>query len=194
METIRPYRADVSERILDLGCGTGLSGEAFSYRASWLEGVDMSAGMLAQAEIKKIYHYLAHDEALAFLAKSNNQYDIIIAADVLVYMGDLAGLFQAVHNRLAPGGIFAFSTQILDKGSYQLGHDHRYSHNADYIKSCAASCSMNALYGEKTFIRHDGYNDIYGQIAIFKNPNHQEIGLASHLMAKTSVRKIRKRH
>ena len=133
----------------------------------------MSAGMLAQAEIKKIYHYLAHDEALAFLAKSNNQYDIIIAADVLVYMGDLAGLFQAVHNRLAPGGIFAFSTQILDKGSYQLGHDHRYSHNADYIKSCAALCSMTSLYGEKTFIRHDGHNDIYGQIAIFEKPNYQ---------------------
>lgn len=166
IEKIRPYTPDTAEVILDLGCGTGLVGEAFAKRASWLEGVDMSAGMLVQAANKKIYHHTEHDEAVAFLTRQDKKYDMIIAADVLVYMGALEDLFRAVVQRLSPSGLFSFSTQILDSGTYMLGGDHRYAHSASYIESCAAAAGLKVITLEKTFIRHDGHVDIYGQIAV----------------------------
>ena len=45
--------------MLDLGCGTGLAGEAFRPHVDWLEGVDLSPGMIAQARKKTIYDRLA---------------------------------------------------------------------------------------------------------------------------------------
>lgn len=166
IEKIRPYTPDTAEVILDLGCGTGLVGEAFAKRASWLEGVDMSAGMLLQAANKKIYHHTEHDEAVAFLMRQDKKYDMIIAADVLVYMGALEALFAALTQRLSANGLFAFSTQILESGTYMLGGDHRYAHSAAYIEACAATVGLKILHTERTFIRHDGHNDIYGQIVV----------------------------
>ncbi|MCB1559471.1 MAG: methyltransferase domain-containing protein [Alphaproteobacteria bacterium] len=166
IEKVRPYAEDTAEIILDLGCGTGLGGEAIAKRASWLEGVDMSAGMLTQADQKRIYHHTEHSEAVSYLLQCEKHFDVIMAADVLVYMGDLEDLFLAVSKRLSSWGLFAFSTQILESGTYMLGGDHRYAHSAAYIESCAAGAGLKVLHMERSFIRHDGHSDIYGQVAV----------------------------
>ncbi len=44
--------------MLDLGCGTGLSGEAFRPVVDWMEGVDLSPGMIEQARKKNLYDKL----------------------------------------------------------------------------------------------------------------------------------------
>jgi predicted TPR repeat methyltransferase len=182
VEAIRPYKTDTSERILDLGCGTGLSGEVFAKRAAWLEGVDMSAGMLAQATIKGIYNYTEHAEAHAFLQSCSKRYNLIVAADVLVYMGDIQSLFIEIARCLDDGGLFVFSTQILESGTYRLGHDHRYAHSADYIHHCATQTGMTRFYLEKTFIRHDGTDDIYGQIAVYGKPAHKDFSALPQIL------------
>ena len=51
-------------RVLDLGCGTGLAGEALRRRAAWLEGVDLSSGMIDQARRKGLYDRLEVAEAV----------------------------------------------------------------------------------------------------------------------------------
>ncbi len=80
--------------ILDLGCGTGLAGELFRPLARRLDGVDLSSKMLEQATAKRLYDRLAVGDVVEFLAGGENQYDLIIAADVFVYLGDLAARFR----------------------------------------------------------------------------------------------------
>jgi predicted TPR repeat methyltransferase len=38
--------------------------------------------------------------------------DLIVAADVLVYMHSLEPLFDAVQRALSPGGLFAYTTEV----------------------------------------------------------------------------------
>ena len=88
-------------RVLDLGCGTGLGGEALRNRAAWLEGVDLSPGMVEQARRKGIYDRLDVTDALVALTKAKDRFDIVIAADVVVYLGNLAPLL--VGGQARPG-------------------------------------------------------------------------------------------
>src|SRR5262249_19413053 len=78
--------------MLDLGCGTGLAGSAFAPLADRLVGVDLSPAMVAQAENKQLYDRLATGELIAFLKEERDRgerYDLIVAADVVVYVNDL---------------------------------------------------------------------------------------------------------
>jgi predicted TPR repeat methyltransferase len=96
----------VFDNALDLGCGTGLSGQAFRSLVNRLEGVDISSKMVALAEQKKIYDALNVGEILDYLKPSTTYYDLFIAADVLAYFGNLAPLFENVKKRSAKGAYF----------------------------------------------------------------------------------------
>ena len=52
------YRLPADAYILDAGCGTGLCGPLVAPHAQRLTGVDLSAGMLAQASEKGVYDEL----------------------------------------------------------------------------------------------------------------------------------------
>ncbi|MFT5682994.1 MAG: putative TPR repeat methyltransferase, partial [Myxococcota bacterium] len=79
-------------RLVDLGCGTGLSGEAFSDIATELVGVDLSGKMIESARGKGLYKSLHVGEVVSFLTKSTARYELLLAADVLVYIGNLSPL------------------------------------------------------------------------------------------------------
>src|SRR5947209_8159555 len=67
-------------RALDLGCGTGLAGAAFRDCVDRLEGVDLSAGMLAEARAKGIYDVLALGDVVDHLrATPDRTFDMILA-------------------------------------------------------------------------------------------------------------------
>ena len=73
------------ERMLDLGCGTGLAGEAL---ADWAEirlGVDLSEGMIEICFDKGVYDQLFIGEAVGFLEDFDEPepFDLMVAADVL---------------------------------------------------------------------------------------------------------------
>lgn len=186
MEEIKPYHPEAAEQILDMGCGTGLSGEAFAKRATWIEGVDMSSHMLLEAEHKKIYNTTVHAEASAFLSACEKTYDIIVAADVLVYIGALEELFKNVERCLAENGYFVFSTQKMPENTgeihYLLGHDHRYAHHLGYIQHCAVQAGLDMISNQEAFLRHDGVNDIYGHITVLKKTTPIDASLAPYMM------------
>ena len=110
--------------VSDLGCGTGLFGLSIRAHAGRLEGFDLSANMLAKAAEKGVYHHLAQAdlsrpagesglfgaEARAYLAS---------AADVLIYLGDLAEVFASAARLVRPGGLFAFSVEDGGAGEGQ---------------------------------------------------------------------------
>ncbi len=126
------------ERVLDLGCGTGLSGEAFRDLAKYLVGVDLSSRMLEKAKEKTIYDELHEMSILDFLATAAPFYDLILAADTLVYFGDLSPIFAGCYRILSAKGLFIFSTEIGTAKIYELQATGRYVHSKAYVDQLAA--------------------------------------------------------
>ena len=155
-------------RVLDLGCGTGLSGETFRAVAGWLVGVDLSPGMLAVARTKGIYDELAEGEALAWLGARGATWDLIVAADMVVYVGDLAPLLAMCAKRLAPGGRLLFSAQRTEAADWLLGADARYAHAPAYLQRTAAACGLEVEVVEATAYRTEGGEPVPGQLVALR--------------------------
>ncbi len=157
-----------TDRILDLGCGTGLGGEAFADRAARLDGIDLSPAMLAQAARKNIYERLLEGDLLPALQALDGPYDVILAADVLVYFGALETLFSAVPRLLAPHGVFGFSVQKADEAGWRLGADCRYAHSAAYIEKCAQGAGLRVTVMEDAVLRQDAAASVHGLIFVLE--------------------------
>jgi len=131
-------------RALDLGCGTGLCGAAFGKRCRRLIGVDLSEEMVAAAHDRGVYDALYVADAIRFLEESDEpDWDLIVAADMLPYLGDLLALFDGFAARLRPGGSVAFSTETLPDEAfadapYRVGPKHRFAHSESYTRDLMA--------------------------------------------------------
>lgn len=132
-------------RILDLGCGTGLCGRLFKPLSSYLVGVDLSKSMLAEAREKKCYDVLIEQEMTAYLMDKKNEFDLIIAADVLPYFGNLETLFLLCEKALTRGGHFLFSTEMMECGNYRLQKTGRFSHSLEYINRLASENKLKSV-------------------------------------------------
>ncbi|MFH1217387.1 MAG: tetratricopeptide repeat protein [Pseudomonadota bacterium] len=124
---------------LDLGCGTGLSGQAFQELAEKLTGVDLSTKMLQKAAGKNIYHRLVSEDVVAFLKSCDELFDLVIAADLFIYIGELDRLFQMVHDRTSDDAFFVFSIERAEDGcrDYELRVSGRYAQSIVYIERLA---------------------------------------------------------
>jgi predicted TPR repeat methyltransferase len=138
-------RGPRSLAILDLGCGTGLSGECFRDLAARLEGIDLSPAMLAKARARGIYDTLETADLESALAGQGRSYDLILAADTLVYLGNLQPVFQGAASRLAPGGFFLFTVESVAGETYELGPKRRYRHSEAYLRREAEAASLDVM-------------------------------------------------
>ena len=155
--------------MLDLGCGTGLAGEAFRAQVDWLEGVDLSEGMLAQARKKGIYDRLHLADLAAHLADAqarDARHHLVLAADVFVYCRDLAPLFTAVTRVLAPDGLFAFTLETHDGDGIALGEKLRFAHAQSYVRDTLAAASLAALRLARASTRDEGRQPVPGLLAV----------------------------
>jgi predicted TPR repeat methyltransferase len=119
--------------ILDLGCGTGLCGVVFKSSAKSLIGVDLSQKMLDVAALKKCYDELIVSDITSFLSNKHAQYDLILAGDTLVYLGELDQLFKSLYQALRNQGLFIFNTEISDDSDFRMSQSGRFLHNKKYI-------------------------------------------------------------
>lgn len=127
---------------LDLGCGTGLVGAKLSEVCDEIHGVDLSAKMIEQAESKNIYRRTKASEVVSFLKDGDlgvKKYDLILAGDVFVYLGDLEPLFKFANRRLKITGRFLFTVEKYapedDEAAYKIQRSGRYAHSREYITS-----------------------------------------------------------
>ena len=125
--------------ILDLGCGTGLAGALFKSRAARLDGIDLSPAMVEKARSRHVYDSLVVGDIETALAGA---YDLVLAADTLVYLGDLAPLFGAVAARLRPDGYFLFTTEAKAGNGFELGPKRRWRHSEAYLREQAAMAGL----------------------------------------------------
>ncbi|HVE43577.1 MAG TPA: tetratricopeptide repeat protein [Gammaproteobacteria bacterium] len=148
----------MQKTILDLGCGTGLCGEVFKSIAKTLCGVDLSEKMLQIAADKNIYTELVLGQVLSFLCDKQAAYDIVLAADVLVYEGDLSAIFAAVANALLPEGLFIFNTEMTNEKDYIVMDSGRFAHRKAYIEALTVNHGFSVLQYREIDLRvQDGF-------------------------------------
>jgi predicted TPR repeat methyltransferase len=129
--------------ILDLGCGTGLAGVAFKDMAARLDGIDLSPAMIAKARALGIYDALKVGDIESGLTAFGRTYDLILAADTVVYLGDLAPLLPHVAACIAPGGTFLFTVESIDGDGFELGPKRRWRHSESYLREAAAHAGFD---------------------------------------------------
>lgn len=153
---------------LDLGCGTGLSGEAFRSLSDTLIGVDLAPKMLDIAQKKNIYDALYKQAIRDFLLAWQDRFDLVIATDVFIYMGALEYLFELLPQRITEQGYFIFSTELLENGTYQLLHSGRYSHNPKYIENLAETAGFSIKATRNINLRKEMAEWIKGELYILQ--------------------------
>jgi len=158
--------------VLDIGCGTGLCGAVLAPYASRLTGVDLSAGMLAKAAEHGYYHALVKDEICNFMSGKSAVYDLIVAADTMIYFGDLMPVLTAVSQALRPGGWFIFTLECCDDGNslpasgHQLHASGRYRHHREYVERILQQVQCPLLQLSVETLREEVRQPVAGMLVI----------------------------
>ena len=130
----------MSGRIADLGCGSGLAGQAVKSVQNQIIGVDISQKMLDLAAQKGVYDELIKADIIEFL-KTRHDYDWIMAIDVLNYIGDLTEFIKLCRGEKL---LFTIEAEQNIK-DYRLDITSRYKHNPVYVEK---------------LLRHNGFQHI----------------------------------
>lgn len=163
------YPDEEYRRCLDLGCGTGLSGDAFKQIADKITGVDLSPQMLAKAREKNIYDRLECEDVYAFLDKDTEVYELILATDVLVYLGRLDRFFQSIAKHSKAGTKLVCSIERENqKEDYVLRDSGRYAHNPDYLVKQAITSGFSVRGHRECGIRKESDNWIPGDLYVLE--------------------------
>jgi predicted TPR repeat methyltransferase len=153
--------------VLDLGCGTGLSGAAFRPFCDRLVGVDLSPAMVQQARAKGLYDRLEIAELMAFLgAEAGGQYELALAADVFVYCSDLTAIAAAVARVLAPGGLFAFTVETHSEPGVRLQATLRYAHGAAHVRDALTRAGLRVLRIDQASTRNEKGAPVPGLLVV----------------------------
>jgi len=157
------------EAMLDLGCGTGLGAAPFRAQVVRLTGVDLSAGMIAQARKKALYDRLEVRELVEFLAAelgAATTYDLVIAADVFVYLPDLSAMAAAVRRLLTPLGLFAFTVETHDGEGVLLRDTLRYAHGAAHVRNAIEDAGLSLVHLQEAATRTEKNRPVPGLVAV----------------------------
>lgn len=156
--------------VLDLGCGTGLCGVLLKPLARSLTGLDVSEKMLEEARSKEIYDTLVVGEIGAHLAPQSETFDVIVAADVFIYIGELSAIFRGAHRALRAGGLFAFSTEVSEHLDTRLLGSLRYAHSAAYLQRLAAESGWQVESVTRPVLREEDMKGVAGQVTVLRRP------------------------
>lgn len=154
-------------RTLDLGCGTGLVSDCFSDFYSEIIGVDISSAMIEKAKNKNRYTALVRKSMEAYLHETDEKFDLIIAADSLIYTGDLSHLFEGVCRVLNQGAWFIFSIESQEKNKFYLQENGRYAHSIDYIQEIGQKNKINFSGAKEVILRYQEGKPVLGKVVVF---------------------------
>lgn len=160
--------------VLDLGCGTGLCGPLLRplLRSpdGRLTGLDLSANMLQQAARRGAYDELLQADLVQHLHGTPQRHDLVLAADVFIYVGDLAPVLAGARRVLRPGGWLAFSVEPADAPgqAWQLRDTQRYAHGTQALQAQAAACGLQTRALVHGVLRQDQGGDLHGVFVLMQ--------------------------
>jgi predicted TPR repeat methyltransferase len=124
--------------VLDLGCGTGLCAPLLRPKALHLSGIDLSTAMIEKSRGTGLYDDLFASDVHDYLSQANTHFDLVVAADVFIYVGELDKVFASLGKTMVNGGWLAFTVEpSVDGSNVQLLPSLRYGHSDAYIQALA---------------------------------------------------------
>jgi predicted TPR repeat methyltransferase len=163
---MRPFRF---VRAVDLGCGTGLMAKALEGAFVSVEGVDLSPRMVEKARQTTLYDRLHEGELVAFLGgRASDDADLVMAADVFVYMAALDAVFGETLRVLKRDGLFVFTVQAHEGEGFILGADARYAHGEAYLRDLAAKAGFTVIIFEEVSTRVDRGQPVPGFLMVLE--------------------------
>ena len=151
---------------LDLGCGTGLVADRFAGLYDAIDGVDLSPRMIEVAHGKGRYRDLVGSDIADFLAAPHGPYDLVVAADSMIYVGDLTKTFTGIAAAMAPDGLFAVSIELLPGDGFAIQASARYAHSKAYVERLAAAHGFTLIGFTDVPIRLENAVPLPGSIAL----------------------------
>lgn len=164
-----------ASRAIDLGCGTGLLAPELRGLVKHLDGVDLSPKMVEKARARRLYDALVVGEIVAELGRHPGGYDLVAAADVLSYFGDLRALFEAVKAALPDGGLFVATVEKGTGARYQAGKTGRYQHGEAYLRKRAAEAGFVVLSLDEIELRKEENKPVVGYVFALQSQETPEL-------------------
>lgn len=169
LRSLAGYSGASRRTLLDLGCGTGLVAAALKEITSQRTGVDLSPKMLEKARQKQLYGELHEQDVVSYMLASTRQFDLVVAADVLIYIGALSPFISAARNVLSPSGLLVFSVEKdVMADTFRLHPCGRYTHAAPYVGQLAAAEGYDILVQDDCTIRMENHTPVPGILYVLR--------------------------
>lgn len=157
--------------VLDLGCGSGLSGAFLKEWASRLTGVDLSAEMIELARKRNIYDQLDTVEITDWLDRCKAQFDLIVACECLVYFGDLHKVISSSALKLNSGGVVGLTVEHGDRFPFHLTSSGRYAHHNDHLREVSKKAGLTVAHLQDGFLRMEYGTPVAGLYVVLSKEN-----------------------
>jgi predicted TPR repeat methyltransferase len=159
--------------ILDLGCGTGLVGDMFKDLAAGgrLDGVDLAPQMIEAARRRGVYSELHLNDLESHLAVPGLSYDLVLAADTMIYLGDLRPTFTGVAQHLNPNGLYVFAVEAKEGDGWEQTPANRFRHSLGYLRSEAEHAGLEFVDYMDCELRSEAAVPVPGYTVALKKPS-----------------------
>src|SRR5216683_1638192 len=155
------------KRAIDLGCGTGLAATAFAAQVDEFTGIDLSPRMIERARATGLYAQVEVAEMVESMrGKPDASADLILAADAMIYLSDLAPLLGEAKRVLVAGGLLAFTVETHSGESVILGEGLRYVHSTGYVRAAIEACGLALSRCEDLSARHENNAPVPGLVVV----------------------------
>ncbi|HUA56564.1 MAG TPA: tetratricopeptide repeat protein [Candidatus Sulfotelmatobacter sp.] len=168
--------------ILDLGCGSGLTGSMVHDLTAYLKGVDLSRGLIRYAQLKSVYHEIEIADIVASMNADPRLYECITAGDSICYFGNLKPVFEGAFKRLLPSGLFVFSLEAgpeswradvaagVSKDDWRLQESGRYCHALPYVEATAKAAGFEVVQVWPEILSSEDGVDLHGYLVNLRRP------------------------
>jgi predicted TPR repeat methyltransferase len=155
------------KRAIDLGCGTGLAAGAFAKEVDRFIGFDLSPKMIERARATSLYAELeVADMVQGLRSQPDSSANLVLAADAMVYLSDLAPVLNEARRVLAAGGLLAFTAETHEGDGVVIGAGLRYAHGASYVRSAIAAAGLALAHLEDLSARNEDNAPVPGLVVV----------------------------
>jgi len=98
--------------------------------------------------------------------KPETSADLILAADAMVYVAELAPVLAEARRVLAAGGLFAFTTETHDGDGVIVGEGRRYAHSSAHVRACVESAGLKLAHLENLSARNEENVPVPGLVVV----------------------------